>query len=238
MKFKKLRTTINYIMLISIITIIVIVFVPTLLISSKNIKETKIKEYETLNELSAKKIDISLNNISQSVINISNYIESTINMDVLQSNDKDRINIYMKDYIKKLNGFMVKSTKTVNDNIDVYITFNFDLINNEEYPYQSLLTYDIYNDSYSELKELAKISDFDSSSSNFAWYFDPIYSSSGIWSNPYDDSYVGKKIFTFSYPVYVDDIFVGIVGIDSTFDQIKELINKYNVKKYLFNFNE
>ncbi|OYT14851.1 MAG: hypothetical protein B7C24_16185, partial [Bacteroidetes bacterium 4572_77] len=172
-------------MILSIVISLSIVFVPTVLFTSNNVRASAIKEYIDKTSLKAKKIDIKLNNIKNSVINISDFIEYTIDMNLIFSGDEIEINKYMNSYIANLENLLKKNAKSVEDNIDAYVVFNYDLIRNKEYPYQSLLVYDNYSNSYKLSENVAKISDFKEDDIAFSWYFNPIYNASGVWSNPY-----------------------------------------------------
>ncbi|QXM06592.1 methyl-accepting chemotaxis protein [Crassaminicella indica] len=179
-------------------------------------------------------------NLSLKSENISSYFNSTIstvemNVNNLESAlavsfDKSKMNDpnYYKEYTDHV-------SLTVKDfgEYSKGITASYFILNPE-------LTKNIYNILYADQEgngefikiegDIYTIEDFNPDNELLSWYYDPIKLKKGIWSDIYIDSLTKKEIITYSTPVFVDDILIGVVGVDFDCDIFKNKIN--NIKLY------
>lgn len=63
------------------------------------------------------------------------------------------------------------------------------------------------------------------------WFYRPKKLKKGVWSSPYKDEDIKIDMITYSAPVYVGSEFLGIVGIDISFDKIKNFVYKFKLYK-------
>lgn len=63
------------------------------------------------------------------------------------------------------------------------------------------------------------------------WYYQPKKLKASVWSPPYNDDDIKIDMITYSAPVYVDNKFIGVIGIDISMDKIKNFIYKFKLYK-------
>ncbi len=135
------------------------------------------------------------------------------------------------------------TTQQVTNNISGYLVLRPDLFPSERkdegYPYQILLTLSpsgVFTRNLNVATEKSLLSD----DLVMAWYRDPISSGQGVWSQPYEDPYIGATIVTYSTPILVDGTIVGVIGIDFDFKGIQSFVEGISVYKtgYAFLFDE
>ncbi len=61
--------------------------------------------------------------------------------------------------------------------------------------------------------------------SNVGWYYQPAAAGHDIWMKPYRNAQNKKQIISFVSPIYVDGIFIGVLGIDLDFDYLKDQVD-------------
>ncbi len=62
--------------------------------------------------------------------------------------------------------------------------------------------------------------------SNVGWYYQPAYAGHDLWMKPYHNAQNKKGIISFVSPIYVDGIFVGVMGIDLDFGYVDAEIDE------------
>lgn len=75
--------------------------------------------------------------------------------------------------------------------------------------------------------------------SDLEWFYLPKKLKKGIWTKPYRDDDLKINMVTYSTPVYSNNTFLGIAGIDLAIDQLEDFLFKFKVYKtgniYLIN---
>ena len=57
---------------------------------------------------------------------------------------------------------------------------------------------------------------------DYVWYFDPIRTGEGVWTNVYIDTDLHLAMYSYVEPIYVDGEMIAVVGMDRGFDQIAQ----------------
>ncbi len=63
------------------------------------------------------------------------------------------------------------------------------------------------------------------------WYYKPIKEGKGVWSKPYKDIYTGYYMISYNKPVYINNVFLGVAGIDIIFEDIISMVESVEVYK-------
>ncbi|OAA83048.1 methyl-accepting chemotaxis protein [Clostridium ljungdahlii] len=150
---------------------------------------------------------------------------SELSKAILQSIDVSKINDtnYMNKYENNI-GLLMKSLGENNKNIvDLYINFDPKFTGGHE-------TYDIGYE-YDDVKNqgnvkfnLYTLADYKKGDSKMSWYYDPIKLRKGLWSKPYVDSLRNINVISYTAPIYLNNVLVGVVGADMSFEDLKSLI--------------
>ncbi len=56
------------------------------------------------------------------------------------------------------------------------------------------------------------------------WYYAPFLKKKGVWSKPYKDIYTGYYMISYNKPVIIDDVLIGVAGIDIIFEDIMTMV--------------
>lgn len=64
---------------------------------------------------------------------------------------------------------------------------------------------------------------------NAQWYHEPIKAGKAIWMGPYYNKHAARYIMSYASPVYVDEILVGVVGMDVDFSYIMNYVNEAKI---------
>ncbi|MBF4692483.1 methyl-accepting chemotaxis protein [Fusibacter ferrireducens] len=157
--------------------------------------------------------------------------------------DTDARDEYARSYIKALDGLVSNFAYKIENNVDAYVVLSTDY--STEKMYQSVAILDDTGKNYFMLSEEDKPGPdaiADSSDPSFGWYHNPKANGKGIWSETYDDPVIGEKLITYSTPIIKDGAFIGVAGVDITFDVFSEIISSIKVYDtgyaYLLNGNQ
>ncbi|QXM06991.1 methyl-accepting chemotaxis protein [Crassaminicella indica] len=164
----------------------------------------------------ANEFDKMMNSLESSVDNLGNSIAGIYNKEQLSTSN------YMDAFIEGVNPLVYNAAKNAVGNIDAYFAFNPKLIHADKL-YQSVYFTD-ENGDYKNIGEATPLEDLTPSNKNAAWYFRPINTGHGVWSDPYYDKNLNKNMITYSSPVYNGDQLIGVVGMDIDFSIIEKSI--------------
>lgn len=63
------------------------------------------------------------------------------------------------------------------------------------------------------------------------WYYLPMFRKSPMWMDPYYNMNIGIYMISYVVPVFIDDVFIGIAGMDVDFQQLMEEAQEFRVLK-------
>lgn len=169
-------------------------------------------------------------------------IVNTMAITVSESIDYNKLtslnnDVYMKNYTNELTKQVIGYAGQLDHNIDAYVVFSPDF--SKANLWQSLVLLD--GDGYIAFPDvLPNEYLMDENDPVVQWYFGPYNAGKGIWSQPYEDPTIGANLITYSTPIYVDGNFIGVAGVDITFDVFTEIVNSIKVYEngYAFMFDE
>ncbi|UYP00396.1 HD domain-containing protein [Oceanotoga sp. DSM 15011] len=205
-----------------------IIFIIITLSYSINLKKSTTEKINYLSNQIVNDINNINYDIEKSVYILKDYILSTINIQRLKT-EKDT---YLEQYLDEINTFFFKVANSTQNNDSVYIFFNPEL-SNEAYD----IYYKIENNDY-KLQERLNKDDYYNESTNLDWFYIPKYSKEKYWSIPYD--WKNINYISMTLPIYDQDTFIGIVGIDLLTKNFLEYLKKYLIfnKNTLYLYNE
>lgn len=157
--------------------------------------------------------------------------ESTVNgmasvitgtLDVSRVNDET----YMKSFELSLGPVVRSFAEKTSGVISAYVYINPELCG-ELYQTRYI---DKENTGKFVSEVLNKIDDFGQGKEGMEWYYNPIKLKKGVWSEPYTDTKSNISMISYTLPVYLDNTFVGVTGIDINFESFREIVN--GIKAY------
>lgn len=227
----KLRSLMIVVTVFSITSVIVLVS----LFMFDNTVEIIDEEASQYLELQAIKIGNDLEKVMSDLeIEINTFslvVSNTLDLDqILEENDSD----YFDEIKPALDEQVLEFAENFTNNYDFYIVFNTALTKDIE---EILFVRE--EGSYVQIDHLLTPEDM-VESDEMNWYFGPINSKVGQWTEPYDDLFLDKRLMTYSAPIIIDDTVVAIIGIDLLFEQFEDMIESIQVydSGYAFLFNK
>lgn len=182
-------------------------------------------------ELSANNTVVRLEKTYEAVVEITELMKEIVvqSIDVSQVNNEE----YLEEYLKQLDPFVKILAQESTIGSTAYIYFNPDLTGS---------VHDIYyadqdRDGTVELQNQVPLEFYQSgkSSPDKAWWFQPVITKSPYWTLPYEwtwDNGVTSEFVSYTQPVYVDGVFIGVVGADMLYDRIYKIINEGFSEEY------
>jgi methyl-accepting chemotaxis protein len=201
--------------------------------STKVIDEEASKYLELLAIKTGRDIEKIMNEIEIKVDTFALVIANSVDMNEI---DKEDDAGYFKSIFPMLENEVLKFANSFEDNYDFYVTFNTELTEDIE---EILYVRDEDTKEYFQIPEVLTLEDM-VESNEMLWYFGPINEKRGLWTEPYDDLFLERRLMTYSTPVLIDGTAIAVVGIDIEFTQFEELVNSIEVYDtgYAFLFDE
>ncbi|MCK8061508.1 MULTISPECIES: cache domain-containing protein [unclassified Fusibacter] len=225
------------IVIVAISIIISMALVSSLLISS-NLKVIKVQAVEHL-ELSAvqkgQQLEISLQKIATQMDELANTTASHLDSGLLSTLDNQE---QLDELMAHIAPIFKKSASSVKNNVRSYLIFNID--------YTKRISQLVFTASDSTLstyvmqEQLVTKEQLQTQPEKHDWYYRPLELGRGVWSDPFYDSELKVYLITYSTPIIIDGLVVGVIGTDMHFDSFKDLVENVDIYQtgYAFLFNE
>lgn len=179
---------------------------------------------EILNLTCSKKAQ-ELNNIFGK-IEKSVKIMSAYTIDNLESTERlSKEQAYLDDYTESLSALGETIANGIDGAVGIYVRFNPE-ITSPKAGYWRVL--DTENERFEnvEVTDLSKYSYGDVE--NVSWYYLPVEAGKEVWIEPYYND-MGIYVVSYVVPMYVDDMLLGIVGMDIEFSYIAKLCDDIKI---------
>lgn len=192
--------------------------------SSKYIKTESEDKLQYMANNYANKSSMELQTVESITKTFSTNIISTLDIEKLK-NDPEYMNYY-------LNTFIAPTLKHRVENVDtVKVMSSFFYFNPKLSGKAGDVWYLDENGSGTyERQDQLEIEVFDPNDESMKWFYDVSKKGSTRWGDPYIWEGLDQLIVPFSMAVYKGDTFIGVAGMDITFEQIENSVN--NMKVY------
>ena len=163
-------------------------------------------------------LDQTLNDVEIGVHTLTSYISF-----ILEDHMDDFFNRDFRDEHCRQVSEVAKSSITLTEGAtSIYYALNIEIADDDEGFYL------VEDPSIGELvvHPRTPIKQYDEEDiSNVGWYYQPTEAGHSIWMAPYRNAQTQKRIISYVSPIYIDGIYVGIVGIDLDFSYVEDQIN-------------
>lgn len=156
----------------------------------------------------------------------SNFIQTTFSYDKLENKNKMiYINSYIKNILQPLNSDLVQNAEGTTG---AYFIFDPCLMKCRK----------VIGVWYTKENDMSafKLTDngdsktmYPENNPDLAWYYQPKWQKTAVWSNPYLDKDINVEMISYSRPVYVNNHFIGVAGVDIPILDIKNFIYKFKI---------
>lgn len=173
-------------------------------------------------ENKSQEISALLSRIEQSVNTLTLYASRQI-----ESTEKFKTDsAYVDQYTEHLTDIAINAATNTEGAMTVYLRYNPEYTS----PTSGLFCSKSSTDSTFQPLEPTNLSLYDSSdTSRVGWFYEPAKNKKGTWMAPYLNDNINIEMISFVIPFYVDDVFIGVVGMDIDFSVLQTIVDETNV---------
>lgn len=191
--------------------------------SKEVLKEESFKYLNMLTKSSALELEKDISDSTSRLDQLATTVASLI--DSQKYYDEN----YMNEFMNQMEPILIDTASSIKNNIDIYITFDPNIMNKKIYDRTIAL-----KDGESEFKKIdyeSSIEDFYESNESMKWYYKPYLLKKPYWSDLYEDKQITTKgqLVTYSIPILKNDTIIGVLGIDITFNSLKNIVDSIKV---------
>jgi methyl-accepting chemotaxis protein len=192
------------------------------LYSSKIIKKETNDKLIYMSEKYANEYSQMLRNIEGVSSALTSTIFSTFNLE-----EYNRDPNYVLTYLDKLDLVIKRTAEKTNKIQGVYFMMNPDLTGKDYFSWY------VKDGKLFEKNDSGfgsdDISYFDPEDEEMNYYYEPIKTKKGMWTDPCWDEDVNKNLMSYTEAVFKEDVLIGVVGFDVDMDDMKNEINSMKV---------
>ena len=180
---------------------------------------------EIMNLLSNKNASIlnaTFNSVEQSVEILSSYIVTELDSFTKLTADSN----YYTEYTDNIQAVATTMAKSTDGALSVYVRYDpyltnstsgFFCIKNEDNTFTSI--------------EVTDLSDYnpENPTEDFNWWHKPLTTHAACWIDPYEDPNIAKPIISYVNPLYKNNQFIGVVGMDIEFDFVVNIAKSIKI---------
>lgn len=206
-------------------------------VSYKNIKDETLSKLGYLTKLKALEYSDTFNHTERNVKRISDVVTSTIDIKACKKNasisskyapkDIPYIGSYIRNTLNPLILLLVQNAPSVFGGY-----FNFDpkfIPNNNILGSWITRTPSNKNLHYEDSGLISKLYPLTQPASE--WFYKPMMLHKGCWGKVYTDRDINVEMISYTAPVYINNQFIGVAGMDISLNQIKEDVLKFKLYK-------
>lgn len=210
---RKISTSI----IVSIVTCVILAAVAVGTISTKVAVEEINKEATdklgAMTQQYASDINRQYEQLESLAESISSYIGGTY--EAIRLSDK----AYNKAYMRKLGGYLQRVTELHPEVQSMYAYSNFEK--------QEAIAGSWYSNGKAvEINDAEEYQNYLNRTENWEWYYQTEAAGKAIWLDPFYKEVFDKTCVSRCEPVYVDERFVGMIGVDVDFAHISDMIQQ------------
>lgn len=170
----------------------------------------------------AGRVDALLSRVEQSVDTLAAYAVGRIDGVQALLTDDARLDAYTEEILS----VAVNAANNTEGALAVYLRFNPELGN----PLSGFFWGK--TELNGNLKELAPtdLSEYSSDDvEHVGWYYQAVNSGKAIWMDPYQNQNINIEMISYVVPLYVEDVTVGVMGMDIDLDVVREMVRDVEV---------
>ena len=163
-------------------------------------------------ETGQKDLDYYFQNVEQSVKTVAAYVESD-----LKGVDDDSLQSHME----RVRGIFQQLVYNTNGVLTYYYRIDPEVSDR----IKGFWYVDTGDNGFRE-HEVTDISSYDTNdTSSLVWFTVPKSTGKGVWLPPYITENLGARVISYNVPVYYDEKFIGVIGIEIDYSTMAEVVN-------------
>lgn len=222
MQLKSVKTKVIALVLCCVILSSIIIGFASILSSRRVVAADSVQIMNQLCENRSQELNSLFQRISQSVDTLAVY--ATHHLDDIEQ--FKRSDTYVAQFTESLKDVALNAAQNTEGAITVYIRYNPKFTNA-----QSGLFYERGPNGKDFVPltptNLAQFKPSDRE--HVGWFYEPIRNKKGTWVSPYFNKNVKLKMVSYVMPFYVDNTFIGIVGMDINFSMLENIVSTTKV---------
>lgn len=156
---------------------------------------------------------------------IEQSVDTLTEISVSQLGDFDRFQSdaqYVEEYTKSIENIVLQFAEKTDGALTAYVRYNPDFTP----PTSGIFFMRDSTDAEFESVEPTDFSTYEKDDlEHVGWYYIPVENKKPTWMNPYVNQNINVSMISYVIPIYIDDVSVGIIGMDISLATIEELIN-------------
>lgn len=156
---------------------------------------------------------------------IEQSVDTLTEIAVSQLGDFDRFQNdaqYVEEYTKSIENIVLQFAEKTDGALTAYVRYNPDFTP----PTSGIFMTRDSIDAGFESVEPTDFSTYEKDDlEHVGWYYIPVENKKPTWMNPYVNQNINVSMISYVIPIYIDDVSVGIIGMDISLTTIEELIN-------------
>lgn len=193
-----------------------------------NLRETSKISNENADRIMSMQCDSSSQEINNMLSQVAQSVDTLAEVAV-QSLDFNKFRTdadYVKTYTEALEGIALECANNTEGALTYYIRYNPEFTE----PTSGIFATRESADSEFEQLTPTDFSIYDSDDlEHVGWYYIPVQNGGPTWMDPYLNSNINVYMISYVVPIYVDDVSVGIVGMDIEFTNIENIVENVTV---------
>lgn len=219
---KSIRNRINYLIIISLITLsVAMIGVNVVIIDRFTERNSEVMMKETCDS-QALQLDTQFKLIEQSVQNIYRISEN------MRPDVSDLTNEALsKDYIERFQELAISIANGTDGALAVYYRMNPELTKSGTAGFFYVKS--IKNGVF-EANEITDLLEYDRTDvEHVGWYYIPADAGKPVWIEPYYNANIGVYMISYVVPVFDGDTLIGVVGMDVDFNSLKNIAEHIDI---------
>lgn len=188
------------------------------------VKDDSTKIMNLLCENKSANLNQIFKRIEQSVETLGTYTtHDIIDIEAFASNQQN-----VDEFSQRITSTAIDAAMNTEGAITVYIRFEPSLSNTKSgiFYVKDQTTAQFYRKETTDLS-LYEEDDIE----NVGWFYEAKKVNAPVWLSPYYNENIDKQIISYVVPIYVNEQFLGIVGMDIDFNLLKSIVSETNVYK-------
>ena len=225
-----MRSILSKILLLVFISVMITAITNSIygIVTIYNLMQTS--SLEIMNLLSDKNASIlnaTFNSVEQSVDILSTHIVTELDSFTKLAGDSN----YYSEYTANIQSIATTMAKSTDGALSVYVRYDPYLTNSKS----GFFCIKNEDGTFSNV-EVSDLSDYnpENPSPSFNWWHKPLTQHTACWIDPYNDPNIPKSIISYVNPLYKNNQFIGVVGMDIEFDFVVNIAK--SIKTYKTGF--
>lgn len=185
------------------------------------------KVVESIEDTNVERVNATLRDVTHSVEVLYKDALYTLGNDYSVLEDES----FRQEYNTGIADIMYDVVGTTEGAVGVYLVYDQYATYSEDYIYYKKVGNDFAK------SQMLEVSDFEASDfEHVGWYYSTISAGNATWIAPYYDENIGETVFSYTIPIYVNHVFVGLVGMDITVTYLQDIVSEMSAYETGYGF--